>query len=216
MCNSFFFFISGFSEVSVTSIYNVTPISRGRVITFDGLSVHHLSCDEGQVIVVYRADYGRRDITTCSDGRPDSQLHNVQCSSPNSTEYVVNRYRSKNEVFGDPCGGTSKYLEVVYGCQGNPTFRLCEFRFFYEGQVIVVYRADYGRRDITTCSDGRPDSQLQNVQCSSPNSTEYVANSCNWQNSCTVAAKSSVFGEPCNGTSKYLEVVYGCQGKSFK
>ncbi|KAL3975124.1 hypothetical protein ACER0C_023750 [Sarotherodon galilaeus] len=195
---------------------------------------------EGQVIVVSWANFGRRDNTTCSDGNT-AQLQNVTCLSPNSTEYVTNRcnwqnsctVEAKTSVFGDPCVGTYKYLEVVYDCQMSeatsspPPTTVTEVHSVTcegsqanlqcgEAQVIVVPWTNYGRRDNTTCSDGRPDSQLQNVNCSSPNSTEYVTNRCNWQNSCTVEAKSSVFGDPCGDTYKYLEVVYDCQAGSSK
>lgn len=46
--------------------------------------------DEGQVIFVYGADYGRRDQTTCSYKRPTSQIENAYCSNP--TSKVADRY----------------------------------------------------------------------------------------------------------------------------
>lgn len=36
---------------------------------------------------------------------------------------------------------------------------------------------------------------------------------CNGKNSCTVSASNSVFGDPCGGTYKYLEVSYVCDCK---
>uniref|UniRef100_A0A3Q0RJF6 SUEL-type lectin domain-containing protein n=1 Tax=Amphilophus citrinellus TaxID=61819 RepID=A0A3Q0RJF6_AMPCI len=180
------------------------------------------SSDEGQVIVVYRADYGRRDITTCSDGRPDSQLQNVQCSSPNSTEYVANSCDGKKMcdidivgLFGTHDPNICKYLDTTYACfpaihsvtcEGSVANLQCD-----EGQVIVVYWADFGRRDTTTCSDHRPKHEIQNVQCLNP--TTKVADSCNGKSSCAIEASCSVFGDPCVGTYKYLEVAYDCQCK---
>lgn len=86
-------------------------------------SLAHLFCDEGQVIFVYGADYGRRDQTTCFYQRPASQFENVYCSAP--TSKVADSCNGKNHctimvsnsVFGDPCVGTYKYLEVAYVCQ---------------------------------------------------------------------------------------------------
>ncbi|XP_039878719.1 rhamnose-binding lectin-like [Simochromis diagramma] len=191
-------------------------------VTCEG-SQANLQCGEGQVIVVSWANYGRRDNTTCPDGNPD-HVKNVLCSSPSSTEYVTNRcnrqnnctVEASNTVFGDFCGGTYKYLEVFYTCQvhsvtcqGSQANLQCG-----EGQVIVVSWANYGRRDKTTCPHGHSDSQLQNVHCLSPSSTEYVTKRCNWQNNCTVEALNAVLGDFCSGTYKYLEVVYTCQGKS--
>ncbi|XP_057716037.1 L-rhamnose-binding lectin SML-like [Corythoichthys intestinalis] len=85
-------------------------------------SLAQLSCDVGQVIFIYGADYGRRDQTTCAFRRPPNQIQNVECLRP--TEIVLNRcngqnnctIRASNSVFGDPCVGTYKYLEVAYTC----------------------------------------------------------------------------------------------------
>ncbi|KAG8003040.1 L-rhamnose-binding lectin SML, partial [Nibea albiflora] len=174
----------------------------GIVICEDSLA--QLTCDQGQVIIVYGAYYGRRDQTTCSYQRPASQIQNVYCSEPmskvskscNGKDSCI--IKASNSVFGDPCVGTYKYLEVAYTCQ-------CE------GQVISVYSANYGRRDRTICSHGRPHSQVQNVHCSRP--TNQVAQSCNGRSSCAVKASNSIFGDPCYGTFKYLEVFYTCQSE---
>uniref|UniRef100_A0A3P9DNS5 SUEL-type lectin domain-containing protein n=1 Tax=Maylandia zebra TaxID=106582 RepID=A0A3P9DNS5_9CICH len=181
------------------------------------LSVQTVTCEESEANL--QSDYGRHDKTTCSAGRPASQLQVVQCSSQTSTSVVAESCNGKNSctisssnsVFGDPCVGTYKYLEVVYTCQfpsatceGSEANLQC-------GQVLVIHGANYGRRDKTTCSAGRPASQLQVVQCSSQTSTSVVAKSCNGKNSCTISASNSVFGDPCVGTYKYLEVDYTCQ-----
>nr|XP_024653981.1 uncharacterized protein LOC101472202 [Maylandia zebra] len=282
----------------------------------------NLQCDEGQVIVVSWANYGRRDKTTCSHGRPVSQLQNVHCTWSGSMNYVTTRCNGTNSctvdanISEDPCVNIYKYLEVFYTCQRFTRAQLslpsnvmaistgrvitfnvpsvlqlscgsgvmivqsvlyrcadkeicsrlhdldfikkscdlkevCEINTNMvctcdpsvctylditftcvpaihsvtcqesqanlqcgEGQVIVVSWVNYGRRDNTTCSHGRPVSQIQNVHCSSPSSAEYVTNRCNWQNNCTVGASNTVFGDPCGGTYKYLEVVYDCQAPS--
>ncbi|XP_075328729.1 L-rhamnose-binding lectin CSL3-like [Odontesthes bonariensis] len=102
----------------------------------------------------------------------------------------------RNSVFGDPCRGTYKYLELAYTCQ-------------FQGRVISVQSAVYGRRDKTTCATGRPASQIQNVRCSSQ--SKRVAESCNGKSSCSINVRNSVFGDPCPGTYKYLELAYTCQ-----
>lgn len=43
--------------------------------------------------------------------------------------------------------------------------------------------------------------------------TSFCLHSCNGENSCTVKASNSVFGESCVGTLKYLEVAYVCECK---
>ncbi|XP_034001061.1 L-rhamnose-binding lectin SML-like [Trematomus bernacchii] len=85
-------------------------------------SLAHLQCDEGQIIFVYGAHYGRHDKTTCSYQWPARNIENVACSSP--THLVADSCNGKNRCtisatnseFGDPCGGTYKYLEVAYTC----------------------------------------------------------------------------------------------------
>ncbi|KAI3357013.1 hypothetical protein L3Q82_003648 [Scortum barcoo] len=86
-------------------------------------SFMNLHCDEGQVISVYSANYGRRDPTTCSLDRPADQLRDINCLSPTSkvaqscNEKGSCSVKASNTVFGDPCVGTYKYLEVAYMCQ---------------------------------------------------------------------------------------------------
>ncbi|XP_005719931.1 L-rhamnose-binding lectin CSL2-like [Pundamilia nyererei] len=85
-------------------------------------SLANLQCDEGQVLLIHRADYGRHDATTCSFNRPASQLQNVQCSKQiNKVAESCNGKSSctvkvSGSVFGEPCYGIYKYLEVAYSC----------------------------------------------------------------------------------------------------
>ncbi|XP_056279493.1 L-rhamnose-binding lectin SML-like [Pseudoliparis swirei] len=86
-------------------------------------SLAHLHCDEGQVISLYGATYGRYDQTTCTFGRPASQTQNIACSKPASGVSASCSGRNScvirvdNSVFGDPCVGTYKYLELAYTCE---------------------------------------------------------------------------------------------------
>nr|XP_014265748.2 rhamnose-binding lectin isoform X1 [Maylandia zebra] len=176
----------------------------------------NLRCDEGEAIVVYWADYGRRDTTTCSQHRPTHEIQNAHC--PNPTTKVADSCNGKssciieasNSVFGDPCPGTYKYLEVAYdcelhtvACEGSQANLHCD-----DGHIIAVHWANYGRRDTTTCSYQRPECEIQNARCINP--TSKVADSCNGKRSCIIEASNSVFGDPCPGTYKYLEVAYDC------
>uniref|UniRef100_A0A674NLU9 SUEL-type lectin domain-containing protein n=1 Tax=Takifugu rubripes TaxID=31033 RepID=A0A674NLU9_TAKRU len=182
-------------------------------------SLAHLFCAEGQVISVYGADYGRRDETTCSYRRFSFQTRNTLCSGP--TNKVAELYAYKTCWFQhtdvatpDPCVGTFKYLDTNYTCLPaihvvNVTLisLLC-FPPSAEGQVISVYGADYGRRDETTCSYRRFSFQTRNTLCSGP--TNKVAE-CNGKNRCTFRVGSSLFGDPCRNTYKYLELAYVCE-----
>ncbi|KAF7649933.1 hypothetical protein LDENG_00133930 [Lucifuga dentata] len=100
--------------------YNCLPANQ--VVACEH-SLAHLQCDVGQVIFVYGADYGRRDRTTCIYQLPDRQVANIYCSNPISK--VADSCNGKNScsikvsnnVLGDPCEGTNKYLEVAYTCE---------------------------------------------------------------------------------------------------
>ncbi|KAM4569887.1 L-rhamnose-binding lectin CSL3-like [Odontesthes bonariensis] len=193
-------------------------------------SVAQLKCVQGRVISVQSAVYGRRDKTTCATGRPASQIQNVRCSSQSKRVAESCNGKSscsinvRNSVFGDPCPGTYKYLELAYTCQlpesrsGKVHTVACEGSVAQlkcvQGRVISVQSAVYGRRDKTTCATGRPASQIQNVRCSSQ--SKRVAESCNGKSSCSINVRNSVFGDPCPGTYKYLELAYTCQCKWLK
>uniref|UniRef100_A0A8C5DYR3 L-rhamnose-binding lectin SML-like n=1 Tax=Gouania willdenowi TaxID=441366 RepID=A0A8C5DYR3_GOUWI len=192
-----------------------------RAITCDySLNVHHLSCDQG-VISVQSALYGRADSTICSEGRPEEQLSDCHCSLDGTTQYVKGRCDGKkvcelntNEVRKyNPCRGTFKYLDTNFTCLPALTKVACQeslaVLFCDVGQIIHVYGADYGRRDHTTCTYDLPANNYQNVFCSFP--TTKVAESCNGENSCIIQASNSMFGNPCHGTYKYLEVAYVCE-----
>ncbi|KAM4570647.1 rhamnose-binding lectin [Fundulus diaphanus] len=198
---------------------------EGHTVACEG-SVAQIECDKGQLISVSIATYGRSDQKTCSSGRPVQQTTNVQCSG--NADKVAQSCNGKqscaiqaaNSVFGDPCFGTYKYLEVEYTCESpesssqeeGPTVA-CEGSVAQiecdKGQLISVSIATYGRSDQKTCSSGRPVQQTTNVQCSG--NADKVAQSCNGKQSCSIQAANSVFGDPCVGTYKYLEVEYTCE-----
>uniref|UniRef100_A0A8C6SHJ5 SUEL-type lectin domain-containing protein n=1 Tax=Neogobius melanostomus TaxID=47308 RepID=A0A8C6SHJ5_9GOBI len=182
---------------------------------------------QGRVLHIYRADYGRSDRTTCSQGRPSEQLQNVNCASYTMGPLKILgcngksrcSVRASNSVFGDPCGGTYKYLQVSYSCEPIPIVRTvsCEGQTADlscdSGKVIRIHRADYGRSDRTTCSQGRPSEQLQNMNCTYFQITKCKTSKlrCNGKSRCSVTASNSVFGDPCGGTYKYLQVSYTCE-----
>uniref|UniRef100_A0A8C4IFR1 SUEL-type lectin domain-containing protein n=1 Tax=Dicentrarchus labrax TaxID=13489 RepID=A0A8C4IFR1_DICLA len=110
--------------------YNCFPASQSYLNTStgcEGLKIHHcfqllilFLLDEGLVINVYSADYGRHDQTTCSYQRSPSKIRNTDCAHPTShvSESCTGKnsciVKASNSVFGDPCAGTYKYLECGY------------------------------------------------------------------------------------------------------
>ncbi|TRY71349.1 hypothetical protein DNTS_021186, partial [Danionella cerebrum] len=134
----------------------------------------------------------------CSTRKPLSQISRTDCSID-----VPEIYRRCNGLHvceldyvgrapSDPCLASTR---------GYSSLR-CETGKI---QLNTVY---YGRRDKTTCSQGRPSSQLQNTACYTQNKLASLSKSCNDKESCEVAAGDTT--DCCFGIYKYLEITYFC------
>uniref|UniRef100_A0A3B3Y8H2 SUEL-type lectin domain-containing protein n=1 Tax=Poecilia mexicana TaxID=48701 RepID=A0A3B3Y8H2_9TELE len=179
-------------------------------------------------IYVTSASYGRTNKKTCSAGRPADQLENTECYT--YREEVGERcngkqwckVRASNYVFGNPCYGTYKYLEVEYICYGEQQqntsssySQLCPLPLFESGYISVI-SATYGRRDHTTCSEGIPEEQTRKTDCAMSHQvtiSRELIHRCDGESECPFFASSSVLGDPCVGTFKYLEVKYVCKSE---
>ena len=75
------------------------------------------------------------------------------------------------------------------------------------GGVIVINSASYGRTSKSYCGW----KFWWNTKCRSVSSYQKVAARCNNRQSCVVPAANGIFGDPCYGTVKYLEVRYRCK-----
>ncbi|XP_032419903.1 L-rhamnose-binding lectin CSL3-like [Xiphophorus hellerii] len=265
----FTLFLCGFIlEINGKSSSGACLPEEKSLVACEG-TVARLHCEEGQAIYVTSATYGRTDKKACSARRPADQLENTECFT--DAEEVGERCNGKqwckvkasNYVFGDPCYGTYKYLEVEYICYDSLvegtlllvspaaaaaawilhhnkmkfvlfTLFLCGFvleinagRGFQKPKIlrvaceesvaeifcvngsISVISATYGRSDQTTCSDGIPDEQTDKTDCATR--ADLVFQICEEKSACAVLVSSSVFGDPCVGTYKYLEVLYRCE-----
>ncbi|KAL9985730.1 hypothetical protein ACROYT_G008168 [Oculina patagonica] len=179
---------------------------------------HHkaiIRCLIGGNIKVVAASYGRQDRSTC----PHPSIRTTNCHAGSSLSVVKSRCDNRpscelyasNSVFGDPCGGTYKYLEVKFMCIESPkSIVICEHRRAIlscpGGKKINVLAASYGRHDRRTC----PHPSIRTTNCHAGNSLAIVKAKCNNKTSCMLFASNSVFGDPCGGTYKYLEVKYQC------
>jgi len=71
----------------------------------------------------------------------------------------------------------------------------------------VIVSANYGRTDKNTC----PHTSIKTTNCSASSSLWKVINLCGNRGACNLEAENSVFGDPCVGTFKYLNVSYLCE-----
>nr|XP_034323367.1 zonadhesin isoform X3 [Crassostrea gigas] len=74
------------------------------------------------------------------------------------------------------------------------------------GSNIRVFTAFYGRSNRKTCRG-----IVRTLRCSAKNALAKIRGQCDGRRSCSVYASHTVFGDPCRGTSKYLELTYACQ-----
>ncbi|XP_022245502.1 latrophilin Cirl-like isoform X2 [Limulus polyphemus] len=104
-------------------------------------------------------------------------------------------------------GGNRGYL-TAYACEGTQLNISCE-----TGRQIHLIRANYGRFSITICNE--QGSLDWSVNCASlPSSYQAIKESCGMKQACVVPASSTIFGDPCPRTRKYLEAHYKCIAES--
>uniref|UniRef100_A0A8C2DAR8 SUEL-type lectin domain-containing protein n=1 Tax=Cyprinus carpio TaxID=7962 RepID=A0A8C2DAR8_CYPCA len=191
-------------------LLNSIPLSSIAQLT---IFFFYLHIENGR-IQINTANYGRTDKTTCSEGRPSEQLQNTNCYSPNALAPVCNGLEScevcaTHTVFTDPCFGTYKYLAISYFCLPSG---VCDIVCEHESTALncgVIHSANYGRTDSTTCSTGRPASQLAKTDCYCFFHILSLFR-CEGKNNCSISASNSVFSDPCVGTFKYLYISYFC------
>nr|B4KMZ1.1 RecName: Full=Latrophilin Cirl [Drosophila mojavensis] len=100
-------------------------------------------------------------------------------------------------------GNCAPKYQTAYACEGKQLTIECE-----PGDLINLIRANYGRFSITICNDhGNVE---WSVNCMFPKSLTVLNSKCSHKQSCSVLAATSMFGDPCPGTHKYLEAHYQC------
>ncbi|TRY70742.1 hypothetical protein TCAL_12812 [Tigriopus californicus] len=99
----------------------------------------------------------------------------------------------------------SGYL-TAYGCEGSRLQINCT-----DSHYLDIIRANYGRFSIAICNDhGETD---WSVNCMSPRTLRVIEARCSNEAFCDVPVDSTIFGDPCPGTFKYVEVHYACRKK---
>ncbi|XP_002155442.2 D-galactoside-specific lectin [Hydra vulgaris] len=102
----------------------------------------------------------------------------------------------------------TKWLKrTARACEGNNLIINC-----YGQRKIKVIYANYGRTSSRICS-GNFNTDLPKKCNNQKRSLKEVRSKCSGRSSCVVQASNGVFGDPCFGTYKYLEVRFYCQKK---
>jgi hypothetical protein len=103
-------------------------------------------------------------------------------------------------------GGSSSgdVYETAYACEDSGLNITCT-----SGGRLNIIRANYGRFSIAICNvHGNTE---WSVNCMSPRTLRVIRARCQGADSCQVPVDSTIFGDPCPGTLKYVEVHYSCE-----
>ncbi|XP_067049303.1 uncharacterized protein [Acropora muricata] len=94
-------------------------------------------------------------------------------------------------------------IKATYACEGK-TMRLeCDTY-----SVIQIYMAKYGR--LEPGSSICPSVNIFTLTCRADRVLLKIATKCANRRICVIRANDATFGDPCPGTFKYLDVIYGC------
>ncbi|CAH1401433.1 unnamed protein product [Nezara viridula] len=202
---------------------NCIPISErmkrvkdSTLITCEN-EVMHLKCDDGLVINIIDADWGRFDKTTCGkfldiekncSGIGDTYKRvRDRCHGKFSCKIMANV-----KEFADPCRYIEKYLAVKYTCvQSNIVKRVIvcweQFSDFScpAESLIFIRSVLYGRSKHDYCNYG-----ISDTQCSSETILDQVSAGCDYTRRCTLRLNTEYFGDPCPNLKKYMVIDYSC------
>ncbi|XP_013412167.1 uncharacterized protein LOC106174934 isoform X2 [Lingula anatina] len=124
---------------------------------------------------------------------------------------TLGSYYGGNHYWADiSCYNNHRYVcekagsySIEAACEGRTVALQCSLN-----HVIHIVDAVYGRTNTLTCVHHA----MSNTNCNASTSYSVVAAACEGQQSCSVVAHRSTFGQdPCDGTYKYLKIYYNCQ-----
>ena len=194
-----------------------------------------ITCPKDMRIQITSASYGRRvphavlcpnvssfkiDRTDCVHSYSKSIVQKL-CEGRQTCVFLAH-----DCVFGDPCAGTHKYLEVENECVARlrisfsyqiPSYAACEYGKLpiacpYGHKIQVTY-ANYGRLIPSSIFCPYYTTHDDKTDCIASDATSIVQNICDGQPKCIISASNSIFGDPCVDTYKYLEVEYECMSE---
>ena len=80
---------------------------------------------------------------------------------------------------------------------------------------FVIVEANFGRTAADVCPSNDP-SQNENTECGAEGTIDALNRECDAEEDelltqCTLEPSTAIFGDPCGGIKKYLEVTIDCQ-----
>ncbi|XP_019637817.1 PREDICTED: sushi, von Willebrand factor type A, EGF and pentraxin domain-containing protein 1-like [Branchiostoma belcheri] len=149
-------------------------------------------------------------LVLSEDGRSCQDIDECETGAADCSHLCINTLGS----FQCACHPGYSLLPDGKMCQaggGGPrTVRACEHSgvpvsLHCSSGTIHITAALYGRKQHGLCSG-----PVYTTDCESSTSLSTVKSKCDGHSTCSVQASNSLFGDPCQGTVKYLEVTYQC------
>ncbi|RVE70232.1 hypothetical protein OJAV_G00062800 [Oryzias javanicus] len=78
-------------------------------------------------------------------------------------------------------------------------------------ELLCIFEVRMPTMGVIIVPSALPADLPLSLQMSPAPTPPIVAQTCNGKNNCTIKASNSVFGAPCSGTYKYLDLTYVCQ-----
>lgn len=142
----------------------------------------------------------------------------VNCQRYPGPPYAV--FSKTNKALGHVAGRPCRVPKDIYKAGVAVDLLVCENQKFEAkcpfGSVVKIVDASFGREiDGSKARHGAvcPGAvQRQHVgKCSAADAKKIVAKKCDGSTECEILAANDVFGDPCHGTKKYLNVHYECE-----
>ncbi|XP_061191817.1 cadherin-23-like [Saccostrea echinata] len=218
--------ISGINNFTVHAVDYDEPRTANSLITYtllprlDTLDKHFtISSTTGSIRIVNPLT--RNQLSSIPDGRLELAVTAHDHGSPSLastvsvTAFLQAHLHSATSCNYKNSSSTTSVKPAQHGdTYSGQSFVLCEGQAGYiqceVGKLIRIISAVYGR----TTNDICPSSNLGSLRCQSHSSTDRAKWSCNGYRRCRLSADSSIFGEPCVGVDKYLEVSFHCVDRS--
>lgn len=94
-----------------------------------------------------------------------------------------------------------KNIRTKFVCENDVMHLSCT-----SPKVLEIHGADYGGSAVSICGEGK----ASNVSCKVIDRTGKIKFVCDHKSSCYLVAMTRIFGDPCQSSSKYLNVMYAC------
>ncbi|OQR89853.1 hypothetical protein ACHHYP_05996, partial [Achlya hypogyna] len=176
-------------------------------------SVLHLTCPSGSSI---------QSVDFASYGTPKNYVEGA-CHAPISSTIVTEscvghsscQVAASNDVFGDPCPTKTKILSVQAQCTPSLPPGFIQASASEGDSVLLACPAGKTISNVPFASFGTPTGYESPSWCDASSSIDVVASECVGKSFCSVAATTGVFGDPCPGTAKRLNVAAQCSDANW-